>query len=100
MAQNALIKLCFPILVLLMILFGGLFTLFRVLWAIITHPFTVFKKVQRNGKKTVAEHIIEQRASLATYSGFSPLPIRAWVRGYMKVLMVYYSLIPPIQFES
>ena len=51
MAQKALIKLCFPILVLLMIVMGGLLTLLRILWTIITHPFTVFKKVHRNGKK-------------------------------------------------
>ena len=49
MVQKVLIKLCFPVLVLLMILMGGLLTLLKILWTIITHPFTVFKKVQRNG---------------------------------------------------
>ena len=49
MAREALLKLCFPVIVLLMILIGGLLTLLSILWAIVTHPFTVFKKVNRNG---------------------------------------------------
>ena len=43
-------KLGFLILAVVMMLLGGFFTLLRILWAIITHPFTVFKKVQRNGE--------------------------------------------------
>ena len=49
MAREALLKLCFPVIVLLMILIGGLLTLLSILWAIVTHPFTAFKKVNRNG---------------------------------------------------
>ena len=43
-------KLSFMILMVVMLLLGGLFTLLGILWAIITRPFTVFKKVHRNGK--------------------------------------------------
>ena len=43
-------KLSFLVLMVVMMLIGGLLTLLRILWAIITHPLTVFKKVPRNGE--------------------------------------------------
>ena len=43
-------KLSFMILMAVMVLIGGLVTLLRILWAIITRPLTVFKKVPRNGE--------------------------------------------------
>ena len=67
MAREALLKLCFPIIALLMVLIGGLLTLLSILWAIVTHPFTVFKKVNRNGKelllKTYYDPFLNQRLS-------------------------------------
>ena len=46
-------KLSFMILTVVMVLLGGLLTLLRILWAIVTRPFTVFKKVHRNGKSVL-----------------------------------------------
>ena len=46
-------KLSFMILMVVMILVGGLLTLLRILWAIVTRPLAVFKKVHRNGKPQV-----------------------------------------------
>ena len=43
-------KLSFMILMAVMVLIGGLLTLLRILWAIVTRPLTVFKKVHRNGE--------------------------------------------------
>ena len=45
-------KLSFVVLKVVMMVLGGLFTLFGILLAIVTHPFTVFKKVPRNGEGT------------------------------------------------
>lgn len=45
-------KLGFLTVVVVMTVMGGLLTLLRILWAILTHPFTVFKKVPRNGEAT------------------------------------------------
>ena len=66
-------KLSFVILMVVMVLVGGLLTLLRILWAIVTRPLTVFKKVHRNGKyqgcrKCVAINFIN-------YSVCSRLPI-------------------------
>ena len=47
-------KLSFVVLKIVMMLLGGLFTLFGILLAIITHPCTVFKKVPRNGESSVS----------------------------------------------
>lgn len=66
MAREALLKLCFPIIALLMVLIGGLLTLLSILWAIVTHPFTVFKKVNRNGKELLLktyDPFLDQRLS-------------------------------------
>ena len=46
-------KLSFVVLKVVMMVLGGLFTLFGILLAIITHPFTVFKKVPRNGEGSI-----------------------------------------------
>ena len=43
-------KLSFLVLAAVMMLIGGLITLLRILWAILTRPFTVFKRVSRNGR--------------------------------------------------
>lgn len=50
-------KLSFVVLKLVMMVLGGLFTLFGILVAIITHPFTVFKKVPRNGERLLCHNI-------------------------------------------
>ena len=33
-----------------MMVFGGMIALLMIVWEMITHPFTVFKKVPRNGE--------------------------------------------------
>ena len=43
-------RLSFMIIMVVMLLLGGLFALLKILRVIITRPFTVFKKVHRNGK--------------------------------------------------
>ena len=44
-------KLSFLVLAAIMMSVGGVITLLRILWAILTRPLTVFKKVPRNGER-------------------------------------------------
>ena len=39
---------------LVMMVLGGMVALLMIVWEMITHPFTVFKKVPRNGKPSTA----------------------------------------------
>ena len=43
-------KVCFSVLVFVMMLFGGMLALLGILIVILIHPLTAFKKITRNGR--------------------------------------------------
>ena len=43
-------KIGFALFGLVMMVLGGMIALLMIVWEMVTHPFTVFKKVPRNGE--------------------------------------------------
>ena len=65
MADPGVVKrICVMMFGLVMVMLGGLFVLVTVLVQIITHPFSAFKKVTRNGELFVVEILICQQEML------------------------------------